>query len=799
MADISQFFANNNINNHKQNIAFIYEPIILQILSLENLSNLVSAILKSANVKEFSELQFDLLRLILERFSTVDEHLPRQLLKDILVQLRRHLPDHESFNRALEKHLLDLPEQNIDMGSFSLNLSLLNPGKEHSATKAGLECALIRKVDVMRELVLSSLTITSDFTRAKDISPYLMALLESFSIPGKDTTRFEWTVKASAETRDQLDKIFARFQVNLYENHLSPEQVNLLQRAASLLPSLDKTKALQNIIQDNRRSNLTAKTVDLIGSLIDSREIADIRSWVLMVLGFLTRRFAEDELLSGKVLMFTKRLGELLAQERIDLSTSAPRAALNAVLESGLQKHIDIPEIVYFVSVMVSQLPAKSLDAGKLLQMVLGHSKNPLLFRDDTPDEISNHMGFVIYYLFSVSKLSQSTITTMDGVLGLYHGTNDIIDTALLNIIWSIEAHLAQSCANRVADWLILERAEGKPFISRVRGRLFVALDSKKLARSVFQYSPHKEAVSNVDLKTFELFMGAVAEQKDTDTRTYNFEFLLPVLTYCLLSDKVIIDVQAAVEKHTLGFAIMGLCSYNKSLNNKACGYIKTVIAMLETSTYRERTQILHLLCAVLVSFTSNEKSDAPQPSHIPTVVGVFLAQSVQVLSNPSHFLYEKVMELLLRQPLLNLHDVPHMISLSNIGEEYHKEFFWILNVLEAGLKTEKDLDLYRKRNVFGNCLNVYNSPYTSDKEKEKIIELLWNAAGIEGGGTTLITRNGIISWVENQLSGALSVENRILMKRLGARLFESSAKEHVNEWSKGNIEYHLRDGILVK
>jgi len=274
---------------------------------------------------------------------------------------------------------------------------------------------------------------------------------------------------------------------------------------------------------------------------------------------------------------------------------------------------------------------------------------------------------------------------------------------------------------------------------------------------------------------------------------------LLPALTYCLLSDNVIVDVQAATEKHTLGFAIMALCSHNKSLNTRARSYLSTAIAKLETSTYREKTQILHLLCAILASSSSYQRLDASQPSHIPTVVGVFLAQLVQVLSSPSHFLYEKVMELLLRQPLLNLHDVPHIISLSNMGEEYHREIFWILNVLEAGLKTEEDLDLYRKRNVFGNCLNVYNSPYTSNKEKEKVVELLWNAAGIEGGGTTLITRNGIISWTEHQLSGALSAEDRILMKRLGARLFESSAKEHISEWSKGDIEYHLRDGILGK
>ncbi|CUS10634.1 unnamed protein product [Tuber aestivum] len=814
MLGISQFLADDSASTHGQSISLICEPVILQILPLENLPNLVSPILKGTNAKGLNKLQFDLLRLILERLSTMGKHLPPRLLKDILAQLQGRLPDHESFNKALGQYLLGLPEKSVDVDSFCLNPLVLDLGNDHSAAKAGLACALIRKVDAIQDLVLSSLAETSGSAKVKDISPYLTALLETFSMPVKGAARFEWTANASTEARDQLDQIFGRFQENLYKNYLSSEQVTLLQQAVSLLPSLDKGGALQNIIQDNRRSNLTAKTVDLIDALIDSlintRETADIRSWVLRALDFLTRIFEEDGLLSEEVLMFTKRLGGLFAQKRIDLSSSAPRATLNAVLESGLQKHIDTPEVVYFVTVMVSQLPPKVLNAGKLLQIVLEHSKNPLLSRRGTPDEISHHMAFVIYCLFSVARLSQSTITTLDGVLGLYRGTNDIIDTAFLNIIWSIEAHLAQSCANRIADWTILERADGKPFISRVRGRLFVVVDSKKLARSVFQYSPRRVTVSNSDLKTFELFMGALTEQKETDSRTYNPEFLLPALTYCLLSDNVIVDVQAATEKHTLGFAIMALCSHNKSLNTRARSYLSTAIAKLEaryhsdfsqlpTSIYREKTQILHLLCAILASSSSYQRLDASQPSHIPTVVGVFLAQLVQVLSSPSHFLYEKVMELLLRQPLLNLHDVPHIISLSNMGEEYHREIFWILNVLEAGLKTEEDLDLYRKRNVFGNCLNVYNSPYTSNKEKEKVVELLWNAAGIEGGGTTLITRNGIISWTEHQLSGALSAEDRILMKRLGARLFESSAKEHISEWSKGDIEYHLRDGILGK
>lgn len=203
----------------------------------------------------------------------------------------------------------------------------------------------------------------------------------------------------------------------------------------------------------------------------------------------------------------------------------------------------------------------------------------------------------------------------------------------------------------------------------------------------------------------------------------------------------------------------------------------------------------------------------------IPTIVGVFLAQAVQVLSNPGHFLYEKVNELLLRRPLLDLYDLPYLLQISILtaGDEYQKEISWILNVLAAGLRTEEvrcfriqygycltehdrlivqDLNIYRKRNIFGSCLSLYISPYCFDNIKEKIMELLWNAAAVHGGGTTLITRNGVISFIEEQLS--LSENNKVSLKRLAARLYESSAKGHVKEWSQGNIPSHLVGGIFV-
>lgn len=45
--------------------------------------------------------------------------------------------------------------------------------------------------------------------------------------------------------------------------------------------------------------------------------------------------------------------------KKINLSSSVPRVTLNAVLEAGLQKHINVSEVIYFAAVVVSQLPAK--------------------------------------------------------------------------------------------------------------------------------------------------------------------------------------------------------------------------------------------------------------------------------------------------------------------------------------------------------------------------------------------------------------------------------------------------------
>lgn len=51
--------------------------------------------------------------------------------------------------------------------------------------------------------------------------------------------------------------------------------------------------------------------------------------------------------------------GILLSGGNINLSSSVPRPTLNAALEAGLQRHIQVSEVVYFAAVVASRLPPK--------------------------------------------------------------------------------------------------------------------------------------------------------------------------------------------------------------------------------------------------------------------------------------------------------------------------------------------------------------------------------------------------------------------------------------------------------
>lgn len=218
--------------------------------------------------------------------------------------------------------------------------------------------------------------------------------------------------------------------------------------------------------------------------------------------------------------------------------------------------------------------------------MVLGHPRNPLLLRDSFlgVQEIYHHTAYLIYRLFSLARSSQSNPTTLDGILGLYRGTNDAVDTIFLDIVQNIEGHLSRSLGTKITSWSVVDNAEGKKLISRTRGKLSLMIDGKTLARSVFQSSPTRPAVLRTELEDFGLFMALAKGEDQHFSNTYDLEFVLPALTYILLLEGKVVDTQAIIEKHCISFAITGLCSSREHVRKMAVAYIGSVAAKLEVN-----------------------------------------------------------------------------------------------------------------------------------------------------------------------------------------------------------------------
>lgn len=77
--------------------------------------------------------------------------------------------------------------------------------------------------------------------------------------------------------------------------------------------------------------------------------------------------------------------------------------------------------------------------------------------------------------------------------------------------------------------------------------------------------------------------------------------------------------------------------------------------------------------------------------TRIPKLTAIFLKESLRVMMDPKHILYEKVNVFFLQRPALDFDDIPMFYSLSNSGEHFEQEVNWLFNIMIAGLNDSVD------------------------------------------------------------------------------------------------------------
>ena len=153
--------------------------------------------------------------------------------------------------------------------------------------------------------------------------------------------------------------------------------------------------------------------------------------------------------------------------------------------------------------------------------------------------------------------------------------------------------------------------------------------------------------------------------------------------------------------------------------------------------------------------------------------------------------MFSKINKFLTTAPSWDVDFLLRKLYRSIVGSEpeedgaYHKEVEWFLDFLIDGLRTPRDMEAFRKSNIFEQVLSFYASRSCSAANKEKIVRLLLRATAV-GGSTTLITRCGLVSWIQMCLNN--QDPRQKVLRVLAKRVYETCDQGKVAEWSNGTI-----------
>ncbi|EOA87605.1 uncharacterized protein SETTUDRAFT_161136 [Exserohilum turcica Et28A] len=257
-------------------------------------------------------------------------------------------------------------------------------------------------------------------------------------------------------------------------------------------------------------------------------------------------------------------------------------------------------------------------------------------------------------------------------------------------------------------------------------------------------------------------------------------------------------DLGEAVEDGDVGELILCLCSEHAEIRRQAINNIRQLTATIKVGSRGDVAegqvgssidfdlQQLYLLLGELL-----ESIDTTGAEAFPYVGGILAARCASIVADPTHSLFSTVNRFLTASPAWDVNSLLrffwHRIVASQPDDDttYHKEVDWYLDYLMDSLRTPADMELFRRSNVFEQLLSHYASRSCSASAKDKTVKLLLRATHV-GGSTTLITRCGLIPWIEMMLDGHDARQNALRV--LAARVYETCDQDKVAMWSSGSL-----------
>ncbi|KAH0562245.1 hypothetical protein GP486_003057 [Trichoglossum hirsutum] len=625
--------------------------------------------------------------------------------------------------------------------------------------------------------------------------------------PGKGWRWKENITKAQIqETKAQ----YTRLHNTLLKDWMNQRRCDLLSMGVYLFDKVGRSELIDVLYcspEDTITTPLFRLLIALSRAVASAKEQEPLKRWFSRTCVHITKHLSIHDRLSDQVLDLCKEFGLGLSSKSIPKTMFDP-VLLNALLESIFRKHIDEPHSTLLAASIVSTDIVKDVDFRKFLQIILSHPRNPLQDYSTTLLGSCLNIAYIIGRLFHANPESQASPTTIQQILTLTRGSNGVVDSVLESISAAYVRTTGKTLFSRNISYSFSDEGENRLF-RFVNNKLHISISPRRLAQTITNYPANRPRRFRDD-EPLDNFLAGAMKVNTAYSDSYSHFFLYKAIANWLNHEDSLVDLREITESGCVGFIMMGLCSADLSGRMTALKILEALVAKLivskdeigsfpthnrQASKYSEREGVAFLARALI-----HTAKGAINSSRLPTPLATFAARASVVQADPLHHLYPKVNEFLLLGPAWDLGKLPlfntTLFQEPIVDDCYYQEVSWTLENLVSGLRTVeaavvrvKDLNMYRRNHYFEHLCSMYWSPFLPATLRNKILDVLFAATDIEGGSTTLITRAGMMDWINLQLredgdGGA----NDVRLRRLATRLYESCNREHVDGWSMGTM-----------
>lgn len=251
-------------------------------------------------------------------------------------------------------------------------------------------------------------------------------------------------------------------------------------------------------------------------------------------------------------------------------------------------------------------------------------------------------------------------------------------------------------------------------------------------------------------------------------------------------------EADELIEEGYAASVVSLLSSQHISIRKEALVTISKMAAKIRESSYEEKEQVW-LLFSELVESCKAHVDLAP----VPNAIVAFARHALTALKDPLHCVYGKINTFLLKGPTWKLDRLPLVHDILQEGPElddtFYAELSWLFSYLLESLQTEADVSMYHSIRLYERLLSLMSNPYMRQSLRISALKIIYRTTCIKGGSTTLITRFGIVSWLEAQQAAQGQGPSSDLYKALLRRIWFTADQERAKEWSRDGISDALQ------